>query len=193
METITLLLQQWHTNPEAREEVCHRLAPILRAVAHRLKANEPYDPLAETDGLLDEAILKLVLGKPIDWKNRNHFVAVAALAMKRVLIGWARSRKAQKRGGGRVPLPLKDNDRAIWDPPDERLQIEEALVKLGETFELEAKIFDLAYFGGCSEEEVAESLKATEGISIEGKAVKRHLELARAWLCREILAEEKPG
>ena len=115
------------------------------------------------------------------WQDRSHFVAVAARAMRRILVDHARGRKALKRGSGEVRVPIEDVDVAAGDPADiDLVLLDEALEALAAIDERQARIVELRFFGGLTVDETAALIGASS------RTVKREWQMARAWLRREL-------
>ena len=181
---ITVLLKAWGDGDEAALE---QLIPLVydhlrRLAGHYLRAERPDHTLQGT-ALVHEAYLRLVDGAAVDWKDRQHFFAVAARTMRRILVDAARTRQAGKRGGPtRVDARFDDGPAA--DPAEERaselLALDDALSSLARLDPRRAKVVELRYFGGLSVEETADLLR------VSPQTVKRDWKLARAWLAREI-------
>ena len=169
-----------------------RLMPLvyqqLHTAAHRqLMRARPGDTLGTT-ALINETYLKLADAGAVSVNDRAHFFAVAATAMRQIIVDHARRNQSQKRGAGTKALSL---DRAqIVSPqrPEEFLALDEALARLAEVAERPARVVELRYYGGLSVEDTAEVL------GISPRTVKREWQKARAWLydslCREGFAEE---
>lgn len=171
-------------------EALDRLVPIvyetLRRLAHRALRKERNGHTLSTTALAHEAYLELVGLERIEWRDRSHFFAVAARAMRRILIDYAVGRKAQKRGGGVVPLDL---DRVIVASDDriaEMLELDEALGRLESVDALAARIVECRIFVGMTIEETAAAL------DVSPASVKRHWNAARAWLTRELSERRVP-
>lgn len=161
-----------------------RLLPIvyseLQRIAHRQLYGERPDHTMATTDLVHEAYLKLVGLERIEWKNRAQFFAVAAQAMRRVLVDYAISRGAQKRGGTRRRIALDDAMLVAEQPADELLALHNALTELESIDPRVGRIVECRYFAGMSIEETAEAL------DISPATVKRDWTIGRAWLHREL-------
>lgn len=152
----------------------------LRRIAHhRLRAEQTGHTL-ETTGLVHEAYLRLVGGAELEFESRAHLLAIAAQAMRHVLIDSAVGRKAKKRGGGTVPLSLDSAPIMAETRSEDLLALDEALQRLGAMDERQARVVECRYFGGMSIEETASALGTSPA------TVKRDWVLARAWLNREL-------
>jgi RNA polymerase sigma factor (TIGR02999 family) len=118
----------------------------------------------------------------IRWQNRGHFLAVAAQAMRRILIDYAVARRRQKRGGGRVLVSLDDGDALAiaHERADDLVALEEALARLQAINERQARVVECRFYGGMNVEETAEAL------GVSPATVKREWAIARAWLNREL-------
>lgn len=163
-----------------------RLLPLvydhLRAMADReLRRERPGHTLSPT-ALVHEAFLKLVQLDRITWDGRAHFFGACAQAMRRILISYARGRKAAKRGAGAVPVSLDDVVLAARERPAELLALDEALQRLEELSPRQARVVEYRYFAGMEIEAVAEAL------GVSPATVKREWAAARAWLNRELTA-----
>jgi RNA polymerase sigma factor (TIGR02999 family) len=108
--------------------------------------------------LVNEVYLKLVDQKRVDWRGRTHFIAVGAQAMRRILVDHARGKQREKRGGGRRRLPLDEDLRLSTERDEDIIALDEALQKLSQLDERQAKIVELRFFGGLTVQETAEVL-----------------------------------
>lgn len=178
---ITSFLRQWSDGDPAGLD---RLVPLvyeqLRLIAHeRLRDERPGHTL-NTTALVHEAYLRLVDVRETGFRDRAHFLAMASRVMRRVLVDYARSRNAAKRGTGVVPAPLEEAllvPEAVMGVVEE---LDEALQRLEAVDERAARIIEHRYFGGLTLQETAEVL----GVSLS--TVKGDLRFARAWLAREL-------
>lgn len=166
------------------DSVIEELLPLVydelrRVAAVRLQGERAGHTLSAT-ALVHEAYLKLVDQRNSNWKNRAHFFAIAARAMRRVLIDHANKRRAQKRGGGDAVVTLAEGDAAIDLQDEELLNLDEALRTLEALDSRQAQIVQLRFFGGLRHEEIAEVL----GVSLA--TVNRDWRSARAWLTTEL-------
>jgi len=154
---------------------------LRQLAAHKLRSERDGHTLSTT-ALVHEAWLELNKLNRIQWKNRGHFLAVAAQAMRRVLIDYAVARRREKRGGGQALLSLDDGDAlAIAEARgDELVALDEALERLQRISERQARIVECRFYGGMSVEETADALE------ISPATVKREWAIARAWLNREL-------
>ena len=145
---------------------------VRRERAHSVQATE----------LVHEAYLRMASGTPTRWQNRAHFVALAAIAMRRLLVERARRRGATKRGGGHMQVTLDEGLLAGRSEAStvDIIAIDRALSRLADLDPQQARVVELRYFGGLSIEETAEAL------SISPATVKRHWTIAKAWLLREL-------
>jgi RNA polymerase sigma factor (TIGR02999 family) len=180
---VTLLLREWS---DGNQQILGRLLPIvydeLRRVAHQYLRREHHEQTLETTALVHEAYLKLVDQRSVNWQNRAHFFAIAAQAMRRILIDNARKRSAAKREGEKLSL----DDVAIisTDRAEHLLALDEALQQLEEIDPQQSKIVELRYFGGLTIEETAEAM------NLSPATVKREWAMARAWLYSSLRAQE---
>ena len=148
----------------------------LRHIAAAHMRRERRDHTLETTALVHEAYLRLVRDQAMDWQGRAHFFATASVVMRRILVDYARQRSAEKRPAAGVRVELKDWQAASHPSIDQMLILDEALNRLAEMDARQARIVELRYFGGLTEEETAEVL------SISVRTVKRDWSSARAWL-----------
>jgi RNA polymerase sigma factor (TIGR02999 family) len=155
----------------------------LRRLASRQLRKERSGHTLNTTALVHEAYLKLIGQEEVDWQNRAHFYSLAAIAMRRILINYARQRMAQKRGGGQVVATFEEDMIARETRAEELVALDEALDRLAALNERQSLVVTYRFFGGLTHEEVAEVL----GVSVP--TVRRDWRLARAWLNRELGAD----
>ena len=155
---------------------------LKRIAARQLRRERPDHTLSAT-ALVHEAWLELSQLDRITWQNRYHYLALAAQAMRRVLIDHAVARRAAKRGGGIAAETLDGDPMVLAEArAEELLDLDNALQRLGAIDERQVRIVECRFFGGMSVEETAEALKLSPA------TVKRDWALARAWLNRELSA-----
>ena len=163
---------------------------LRRLAANYLRNERPGQTLQAT-ALVHEAFLRLSKEKNQPWKNRTHFLAIAALSMRQILVQRARARHAEKRGGGAEKIALDESVMADHAPSTpggvDVLALDTALEKLAALDPQQAKIVELRYFGGLTVEEAAEALE------ISPATVKRHWTVARAWLHKELSPSRRSG
>ncbi|WP_456425526.1 sigma-70 family RNA polymerase sigma factor [Rhodocaloribacter sp.] len=157
-----------------------RVYEELRRLAHRQLRGERAGHTLQTTALVHEAYLKLVDQRQVAWQNRAHFFAIAALAMRRILINYAKRRMADKRGGGQVVATFEEEMAPRETRAAELLALDEALVRLEALNERQSRVVTYRFFGGLTQEEIAEVI----GVSVV--TVRRDWRLARAWLSREL-------
>jgi RNA polymerase sigma factor (TIGR02999 family) len=167
-------------DPEAMRAVIAHLYDGLRKIAHRQLAYEAHGHTLETDGLVHEAFLRLLGVERVKWRDRQHLLAVASRAMRRVLIDYADRRNAQKRGGGDVAVTLDEGMLAVETHVDELRALDEALGRLEAVNPRHSRVVEYRFFGGLSIEETAAALGSSPA------TVKRDWTAARAWLNREL-------
>lgn len=151
----------------------------LHMMAHRQLLGERQGHTMSTTALVHEAYLHLVDQSKANWQDRSHFFSMAALSMRRILVDYARRHKAQKRGGGKANLTL-DTRVPVHERSDELLALDEALDRLKALNERLAKVVELRYFAGLTDEEVADLLQVSD------RTVRREWVKAKAWLYNEI-------
>lgn len=168
----------------ADEDLFESLLPLvyepLKRLAHKQLRSERPDHTINATALVHEAYLKLVDQRSVTWQNRAHFFAVAARAMRRILIDYARGRGAQKRGGGQIVVTFNEEQVAREAKSDELLALDEALLRLDVINNRQSRVVELKFFGGLGHKEIAEVLN----VSIQ--TVQRDWRFARAWLTREL-------
>ena len=151
----------------------------LRRIADRYVQREKIKSVQATE-LVHEAYLRLLKDRSPAWRNRTHFLAIAAISMRRLLVERARARAAAKRGGGHVQVTLDERLLARQDEAVDILAVDRALDALAKVDPEQAKLVELRFFGGLSVEETAQAM------DISPATVKRHWAVARAWLWREL-------
>ena len=169
---------------KAGDELLPLLYQELRRLAVYKMANEAPGHTLQPTALVHEAWLRLVGNEQPKFANRSHFFAVAAEAMRRILIDRARRKQAQRRGGGQVPVDLDSVEVAAPDSDEQLLAVNEALDKLAAENPQQAELVKLRYFVGLTNEESAKIL----GIST--RSAKYSWTHARAWLYQEISADK---
>jgi RNA polymerase sigma-70 factor, ECF subfamily len=178
---VTQLLRDWRNGDATAFD---RLLPLvydeLRRLAGHYMRGERADHTLQTSALLHEAYLRLIEHEGIDWQNRAHFFGVAAQAMRRVLVDYARTRNYQKRGGKAAQVSLEEAATLAAERGAEVIALDEALQSLAKLDPRKSRVVELRYFGGLSVAETAEAL----GISVA--TMMRDWNLARVWLLREM-------
>ena len=178
---ITGLLKAWNTGDEAAlARLAERVYPELRLMARRYLKDEHQANTLQTTALVNEVYLRLVDVSKVDWDERAQFFAMAAQMMRRILVDAARARGAHKRGGNAPKVNL-DETALLSNTPDRTiLALDEALTAFSQVAPRQARVVELRYFGGLSEEEIVAALK------ISPRTVRRDWDLAKAWLSREL-------
>lgn len=185
---ITQLLRAWNGGDESALE---KLMPIvygeLHRMARRYMAHESPDHTLQTSALVNEAYLRLVDSAHANWQNRVHFFAVCAQAMRRILVDWARSRQALKRGGEMRPLQLDEALVVSEDQQVDLVALDDALKALAAMDPRKGQVVELHFFGGLNLEETAEVMK------VSSDTVLRDWKLAKSWLRCELSGESLDG
>ena len=181
-QNITRMLKDWS---DGSHEALDRLLPYVYDELHRQASRylrrERADHTLQTTALIHEAYLKLIDQRDVQWQNRAHFFGIAAQAMRRILVDYARMRKREKRGGDDVKLQLDEAlNISSEQKPVDLIELDEALDRLAGFDERQARIVELRYFSGMTEEETAEVL------GISAPTVRRDWNLAKAWLHSQI-------
>ena len=180
-QEVTDLLAHWRQGDDAAlAELTPLVYEELRRLAHHFMERQRPDHTLQTTALVNEAYLRLADQTNPRWQNRAHFFAVAARAMRRILVSYARSRRSQKRGGGALKVEL--DEAAIVSPEQSReiVELHEALERLATLDSRKAQVVELKYFGGLNYDEMAEVLK------ISPVTVRRDWRFAKAWLYTEL-------
>lgn len=180
--SLTQLLQQAQVGDRAAlDELLPLVYQELRRIASRQLANERANHTLQATALVHEAYLRLIDQHSVDWRNRAHFFSIAAEMMRRILVNHAVNRQAQKRGAGETLLSI---DEIISFPNKQNLDLvllDAALNRLAEFDPQQARIVELRFFAGLTNEEVAEVL------GVSDSTVKREWRSAKAWLAAQLV------
>jgi RNA polymerase sigma factor (TIGR02999 family) len=178
---VTGLLRAWRAGDlQAEERLIGVLYQELHDMARRRLRHERQGTTLQTTALVHEAYLRLVDQQRVEWRDRGHFLALAATMMRRVLVDRARARQAGKRGAGEAAIALTDVEEVGVDPAVEVLDVDRALERLAAAFPRPARVVELRFFGGLELQEIGAVIGVTE------RTVKRDWAFARAWLAREL-------
>ena len=181
---VTRLLEAWGQGDRAAlEQVTRVVYEELRRLAHHYMSGQRADHTLQTTALVNEAYLRLAGQEQPSFANRSHFLAVAAKAMRQILVDHARASLRDKRGAGARPLELDEAAVLSPAPTREILDLNEALEKLAALDARKASVVELSYFGGLKQEEIAEAL------NISVVTVRRDWTFSRAWLDAELSQE----
>lgn len=181
---ITQMLVDWGNGDEAALE---KLTPLVYGELHRLarrymKRERPGHTL-QTSALVNEAYIRLIDWKSVQWQNRAHFFGVSAQLMRRILVDFARSRDYAKRGGGTRQVSLDEAAVVPSGRGADLVAMDDALNTLAALDARQSRVVEMRFFGGLKLEEIAEVLEVSVG------TVRRDWSLARAWLHRELSQE----
>lgn len=186
-EQVTDILLAWGQGDEAALE---KLMPLvygeLKRLAHHYLKGERAGQLLQTTDLVNEAYLRLIDARRVQWQNRAHFFAMAASLMRRVLVDAARKRNFQKRGGGALQVSLNEALPLGHQRGPDLIALDDALQMLAEFDARKCKVVELRFFGGLSVKETAEVLR------VSPDTVMRDWSLARAWLLNQLGHDIKP-
>jgi RNA polymerase sigma factor (TIGR02999 family) len=178
---ITKLLKAWSGGDQAAlERLAEQVYSELRPVARRYMKNERQGNTLQTTALVNEVYLRLIDVRYVEWQQRAQFFAMAAQMMRRILVDAARARGSHKRGGGALRVDMDEAAVLQPDPDRSMLALDEALAAFSQIAPRQSKVVELRYFGGLTEEEIAEVLK------LSPRTVRRDWEFAKAWLMREL-------
>jgi RNA polymerase sigma factor (TIGR02999 family) len=180
-EEITGLLTTWRGGNHAALD---RLLPLIQQELHRIArrhlAHEPQGTSIQPSSLIQEAFLRLLPGREVEWRDRSHFFAVASIVMRHVLVDHARKRRRVKRGEAAVHIPIDEAVVLSPDQMEEVVAIDLALQRLAAFDERKSKVLEMRFFGGLSIEETAVAL------GVAPNTVLRDWSFTRAWLRREL-------
>jgi len=170
------------TRPDPVSDLMPLVYDELRRIAARYISRERPGQTLQATALVNEAFVRLAAERPREFQNRTHFLAIAALSMRQILVQRARARHAAKRGGAPQRITLDDSHLAADKGPGDIdvLALDEALTRLAALDPEQARIVELRYFGGLTVEETAEAMGSSPA------TVKRHWAMARAWLKRAL-------
>ena len=180
---ITLWLREWS---DGKHEALDMLMPVVYAELHRQAVNylrrERIGHTLQATALINEAYVKLIEQRSVNWQNRAHFFGIASQAMRRILVDHAKSRHRDKRGGNAENVPLEAAEFAIAanEASMDLVALDEALTRLSKMDERQSRIVELRFFSGLSVEETAEVL------GVSPATVKNDWRTAKAWLFQEI-------
>jgi len=178
---VTGLLKAWSGgNDAALEQLTQIVYAELRRIAHRYMRNEQRANTLQTTALVNEAYLRLVKVKNLDWKHRAQFFAISAQMMRRILVDAGRARGSDKRGRAAAKVNVDEAALVSPEPDTSMLALDDALTAFSEIAPRQAKVVELRYFGGLSEAEIVDVMK------ISPRTVRRDWDLAKAWLTREL-------
>lgn len=187
-QEVTQLLVAWSNGDRvARDQLMSVVYPELHRLAHHYMKRESPGHTLQTSALVNEAFLRLVDQRDVQWRNRAHFFGIAAQMMRRILVDYARNRHYAKRGGGKLPLSLDEALIISDERSAEVVDLDETLERLAELDLRKSQIVELRFFGGLSIEETAEVLAVSPG------TVMRDWTLAKAWLRREMSTRAAPS
>src|SRR5215208_7824569 len=182
-EVTVLLAKARSGDSSALADVFPLIYDELRRLAQQQLQREPDGHTLSPTALVHEAYMRLIDYSRMEWTGRSHFLAVAATAMRRILVDHARGHRSTKRGGELRRIPLESIDLGAEDRADVLVAMDEALDRLKEVDARQARVVECRFFGGMTEEETAEAL----GIGL--RTAKRDWAKAKSWLHREIAAE----
>jgi len=184
-QEITRLLVAWNNGDAvALEQLTPLVQAELRRLAKRYMAGERPGHILQTTALVNEAYLRLIDWKNVEWQNRAHFFGLAAQIMRRILVDFARARHREKRGGDALQVSLSEAANVALERSADLVALDDALQTLEKLDPRQARVVELRFFAGLSLEETAEALK------VSLSTVRRDWSLAEAWLFRELSRKE---
>jgi RNA polymerase sigma factor (TIGR02999 family) len=182
---LTLLIQSWQDgNRDAGDALMEKIYPELKKLARAYLNNERVDHTLAPTALVNELYLKFAASSCIPVQNRAHFFALAAQTLRHILVDHARLHLAKKRGKA-VRVDLTSVDPALEAPNQDLLSVDEALTRLEELDSRAARVVELRFFGGLSEEEIARV------IGVSRNTVQRDWKTARAWLLTRLIPAKR--
>ena len=182
---VTELLRQWRNGDK---EALQKLTPLvydeLHRLAHQYIRRERPGHTLQTTALVNEAYLRLVEQKDVEWQSRAHFFAVSAQVMRHILVDYARQHSSAKRGGNAERVTLDDKATVSRERASELVALDEAMQALEEIHPRRSQVVELRYFGGLNNKEASEVLKVSEA------TIERDWRFAKAWLYRELSSND---
>ena len=180
-QNLTDLLHEWRAgDADALDKLTPLVYGELRRIAHRYMQRERDGHTLQTTALVNEAYVRLVDEKKINWENRKHFFAVMARVMRHVLTDHARRRTYTRHGGGMRQVSIPETELMSMERAAELVALDEALQQLSIIDKRKGEVVELRYFGGLSLEETADVLETSV------MTVRRDWRAAKAWLFREL-------
>jgi len=178
---VSRLLHSWG---EGDASALDALVPLVYSELHRLAHNcmrrEGRGHVLQTTAVIHETFLRLTRSKSADWEDRNHFFGICARLMRQILVDFARSERAQKRGGDVIRVESDDAPDLLMEWDVDLLALDEALTSLSRLDERKGRVVELRFFGGLTVDETAAVLR------VSADTVMRDWRLARAWLLKEM-------
>ena len=183
-QDVTQLLVAWRNgDQDARDELMPLVYQELHRLAHHYMSRERPGHTLQTSALVNEAFVKLVDQRDVQWQNRAHFFGIAAQMMRRILVDYARNRRYAKRGGGVGQVSLDEELIVSEGRSAEVVALDDALQGLANVDQRKSQVVELRFFGGLSIEETADVLGVSPG------TVMRDWTFAKAWLRREMTSQ----
>jgi RNA polymerase sigma-70 factor (ECF subfamily) len=180
-QEITQLLVAWN---KGDLKALEHLTPLVHAELHRLAklqmAGERPGHVLQTTALVNEAYLRLIDWRNVEWRDRAHFFGLAAQIMRRILVDFARARRRERRGGKALRVSLSEAADVGCERSADLVALDDALKALEKLDARQARVVELRFFAGLSNEETAEALKVSVG------TVRRDWSIAQVWLFREL-------
>ncbi len=181
MSEITQILHDWNNgNEAAKEQLLPFVYDELKRQARFLMARERPNHTLQPTALVHEAFMKLSEQSGVDWQNRSHFYGIASRLMRQILVDHARLHAATKRGSKPIHFSLDDVQIPVEERADSILALDDVLERLEQFDEQQAKLVEMKFFGGLTNQEIAEALDISE------RTVGREWQAARLWLYREL-------
>ncbi len=178
---ITRILKDWNNGDESAKEL---LLPFvyeeLKRQARIIMSGERRNHTLQPTALVHEAFLRLSEQSGIEWQNRRHFYGIAARLMRQILVDHARQHAAEKRGNNPIHFSIDEVQIPVEQRADSILALDEALERLNEFDEQQAKIVEMRFFGGMNQKEIADALEISE------RTIGREWQSAKLWLYREL-------
>jgi RNA polymerase sigma factor (TIGR02999 family) len=179
-DELATLLASAEGDPQARDRVIALLYPELKRIAEAQMRRERPDHTLQATGLVSEFFVYLARSTTFTAHSRAHFLVLASIVMRRLLVDYARARKRDKRGGQLVRVDIEQVERGESAHFVDLLEIDELLTQLAASDERMARVVEMRFFGGLTNAEAGEALGITE------RTVKRDWQVARAWLYSQL-------
>jgi RNA polymerase sigma factor (TIGR02999 family) len=165
---------------EALDDLMPLVHRELKRIARNFMRRQRVGHTLQTTALVNEAVVRLVESDKLHWHDRSQYFEMSSTLMRRVLVDAARRRNSEKRGGERIQVSLAEDVRSVEPDGVDVVAIDEALQRLAALNQRQCQIVELRYFGGLTEDEIAETL------NVSTRTVRRDWNVARAWLYREL-------
>jgi RNA polymerase sigma factor (TIGR02999 family) len=166
-------------NADAANKLMNAVYSSLRGIAWRSMGSERPDHTLQPTALVNEAYLRIFSGARVEWHDRNHFYAIAAMQMRRILVDYGREHRAEKRGGG-LKVSLDEGRHAAVFPDCDVELVDDLIARLRRQDEPAARVVEMKFFSGMADQEIADAIGCSHS------TVRRHWVFARGWLSHQL-------